>query len=535
MDTRSDLVDFTLGDMVRLAASVRALTDDVTHLEQYAGRLCTHLHETFLGAEGDRQALLVRLYLTQPLSTLPQIERDFALREARHSEEDVRCLTLLGTAGDEPAWNDRRQSESHLVLPLYDERRVEEMPMVASLFRQMGIDVATLVAPGGRLLNPQAHRYGVFHVPEAAGSPLIPAQGFVQQYDVRSVLGFGGVLPDGEMYAVVLFTRVAVPRSIAHLLETLSPSITLALVELSDLPVFGDRLEPPPPRSTSSERATAREGLLRGLLEVHERVAALESDAARVAVANATREAERSATLARTLQASLLPHELPKVSGMRVDGFFRPAGDGSEVGGDFYDLFAIRRGTWGLVLGDVSGKGVGAAALTALARHTVRAAAMRAKTCVEVLRVLNDAVYRQEIAEERYLTAVFAFLRRQGDVIEVDLCLGGHEAPLLLRPGQPAVEVGAIGQPLGLFRAAELSHSRIELRRGESLITFTDGVTEARQDRELFGQTRVHATLSALADRHIEGIVRGLADAVLGFQRDTASDDIAILGLQSTR
>ena len=534
MDTRSDLADFTLGDMVRLAASVRTLTVGAAHVEQYAGRLCTHLHETFIAAEGDRQALLVRLYLTQPWESLPDTERDFALQGAAAPAEGFRCLTLLGTAGDEPAWNDRHQSKSHLVLPLQDERRVNEMPMVASLFRQMGIDVAALVEPGGRLRD-QDHRYGVFHVPEAVDSPLIPAQDFVHEYGVRSVLGFGGVLPDGEMYAVVLFTRVAVPRTIAHLLETLSPSITLALVELLDLPVFAERIEAPQRRSSPEERASAREALLRGLLEVHERVAALESDAARAAVAAATREAEKSATLARTLQASLLPHDLPKVSGMRTAGFFRPAGDGSEVGGDFYDLFAVRRGTWGLVLGDVSGKGVGAASLTALARHTVRAAAMRAKSCVEVLRVLNDAVYRQEIAEERYLTAVFAFLRRQGDVIEVDMCLGGHEAPLLLRPGQPAVDVGTIGQPLGLFRAAELTRSQVELRRGDSLITYTDGVTEARRDGDLFGQTRAHATLSALADRHVEDIVRGLADAVLGFQSQSASDDIAVLGIQSTR
>ncbi len=531
MGATSDLNDFVLGDMVRLAASIRSLTPQARHVEEYAELLCTQLREAFADDLVGHQALLVRLYLTQPAEALPTTERDFSGAD----DPTTRCLTLLGTSGSLPEWNDRRMSRGHLAIPLHTPERINNLPMIAGLLRQMGIDVDALVEPAGLVMDPREHRFGVFHVPEARGSALIPAQDFVAEHGVRSVLGFGGVLPDGEMYAVVVFTRVPLRREIAVLLETLSPSITLALTELADLPVFADRPNDVGNRATEQERAATRESLLRGLLEVHERVAADESDRARVAVAQATREAARSAHLARTLQASLLPLELPKASGLKSAAYFRPAGDGSEIGGDFYDLFLVRRGVWGFVLGDVSGKGAGAASLTALARHTVRAAALRAKSCVEVMRVLNEAVYRQSIAEEHYLTAAFGFLTRRGTALEVDLCLGGHESPLLLRRGQPAAEVGLLGQPLGLFAHADLSPSKFEMLRGDILLAYTDGVTEARRDRDLYGTDRVSATVSALSDRAVGDVVAGLASAVEGWQGPDASDDVAILGLQSTR
>ncbi|MCU1624673.1 MAG: protein serine phosphatase with GAF(s) sensor(s) [Frankiales bacterium] len=531
MGASNDLTDFGLGDMVRLASSLRAFAGQSAHLEDYAGQLCTFLHEAFVDDTGGRQAVLVRVYLTQPAAGLPATERAFV----GDVDDQVRCLTLLGTAGESPEWNDRRLSQGHLVIPLHNADRIAELPMIAGLLAQMRVNVGALVAPPGLVLDPAEHRFGVFHVPDAWGSPLIPAQDFVREHGVRSVLGFGGVLPDGEIYTVVLFARVAVRREIAELLEALSPSITLAMTEMLDLPVFADRSGVRTSRVAERDRAQAREALLRGLLEVHERVAAQESDRARGAIAEARREAERSGNLARTLQASLLPHELPRISGLKSAAYFQPSGDGSEIGGDFYDVFPIRRGTWGLVLGDVSGKGAGAASLTALARHTVRAAALRTRSCIEVLRVLNEAVYRQEIAEERYLTAVFALLTRRGWVLEVDLCLGGHEPPLLLRPGQPAIEVGSIGQPLGLFPHPDISSTRFEMQRGESLITFTDGATEARRDQDFFGLQRVEATLAALSDRAISEIVDGLAGAVTAFQGPDASDDLAILGIQSTR
>ena len=531
MGATSDLNDFVLGDMVRLASTMRTLTGQARHVEEYADLLCSHLREAFVDDVVGQQALLVRLYLTQPAGALPAAEREFS------GVEDVatRCLTLMGTAGDLAEWNDRRLSQGHLVIPLHTPERINALPMIAGLLKQMGIDIEAIVEPAELVMDPMEHRFGVFHVPEARGSPLIPAQDFVAEHGVRSVLGFGGVLPDGEMYAVVVFTRVPVRREIAVLLETLSPSITLALTELANLPIFAERPQDTGNRASEQELAAARESLLRGLLEVHERVAAGESDRARLAVAQATREATRSAHLARTLQASLLPLELPKASGLRSAAYFRPAGDGSEIGGDFYDLFPVRRGTWGFVLGDVSGKGAGAAALTALARHTVRAAALRAKTCVEVMRVLNEAVYRQPIAEERYLTAVFGFLTRRGSALEIDLCLGGHESPLLLRRGRPAVEVGQLGQPLGLFPHAELTGAKFAMMRDDILLAYTDGVTDARSGRDLYGSDRVIATVSALSDRAVGDVVSGLAAAVEGFQGPDASDDVAILGLQSTR
>lgn len=530
MGLSTDLQELSLGDVVRLAARLRSLSAGVASIEAYADRLCATLAEAFADDSHGRQVVLARFYLTQPAASLPPAELSFAGEPA----DATRCLTLLGSAGDLPEWNDRRQSVGHLCIPLTTVDSIAALPMVSGLMSQMRVDVPTLVRPAGLVVDPSAHRFGVFHVPEAAGSALIPGQDFVRQHGIASVVGIGGVLPDGEMYALVLFTVTPVSLHAATLLETLSPSITLTLTDLLDLPTFADLPATQTVKGTPTARAAAREGLLRGLLEVHERVAEAESDRTRAALARVQQEAERSASLARTLQASLLPLELPKISGLKSAAFFHPAGDGSEIGGDFYDLFPIRRGTWGLVLGDVSGKGASAASLTALARHTVRAAALRARTSPAVLHVLNEAVYRQQIAEH-YLTALFALVTRRGPVVEIDLCLGGHEPPHLLRPGQPAAEVGACGQPLGLFPRAELTQSRFDLRRADTLVTYTDGVTDARRGRERYGSQRVEATLSALSGRPVSDVVAALATGVQQFQGEHAVDDMAILAIQSTR
>jgi hypothetical protein len=289
VDAFGDLTAFGLGDMVRLAGALRDLADGCRSVEEFATRVCTHLHEHLVDADGSRQTVLVRFYATVPFAALPPAERSFVTTTWGAPPAEATCLTLLGTVGTEPAWNHREQSEGHRVMPLTDARQVAGLPMVAALLHQLGIDVDALVSASALLLRQGSeHSYGVFHVPEAGGSPVIPAQDFVADHGVESALGFGGALPTGEVYAVVMFTRVPVRRESAELFDTVALSTTLAALEMLATPIFaGDGPRAPLRELSPLERVEARETVLRGLLEVHERVAASESDAARRALRHA--------------------------------------------------------------------------------------------------------------------------------------------------------------------------------------------------------------------------------------------------------
>jgi serine phosphatase RsbU (regulator of sigma subunit) len=535
MDEYGDLTTFGLSDMVRLARAVRDLNTGCRSVAEFAGRVCSHLNERLVDAEGTRQTLLVRFYGTAPSGALPSAEQDFVVANWGEQPVTTPCLVLLGTVGTMPDWNDRGRSKGHRVIPLTDARQLAGLPMVAALLHQLGIDVEALLSASAHLLHDDDAQqpYGVFHVPHAAGSPVIPAQDFVTEHGVKSVLGFGGSLPTGEVYAVVMFCRVEVPREAARLFDTVALSTSLAALDMLDAPLFGADDGPRSSTRMLSEvqRLRARESVLRALLEVHERVAVSEAGAAREALERATHEAARYSTLARTLQASLIPAMLPSLPGVETAAFYRPAGDGSEVGGDFYDVFPVRDGVWGLVLGDVSGKGAPAAALTALARYTVRAAAFHGESGVVVLSDLDEALHRHE-SDERYLTALFALLSPSPGRLVVDLTLGGHPAPLLVRANGDVEEVGEPGSVLGLLSGPAFSQTRHVLRPGDALVAFTDGMTEARRGNEQYGDGRLRAALRSCGGMTAAAIAARLGEDVLAFQGEHAHDDTAVVVLR---
>ena len=152
----------------------------------------------------------------------------------------MKCLTLLASCGVERAWNSRHRSAGHKALPLPSAESVARSPMIAQLIRQLGVEVQFLLAPDSRLMvEMEQHSFNVFYVPDAEGSPFIPAQEeFVVPYRVRSVLGFGGVLPSGDLYAMILFSRTRVSREVAELFRTLSLNVKVALLPFVDRQVF---------------------------------------------------------------------------------------------------------------------------------------------------------------------------------------------------------------------------------------------------------------------------------------------------------
>ena len=192
----------------------------------------------------------------------------------------------------------------------------------------------------------------------------------------------------------------------------------------------------------------------RVLVEDVGRRAALALDSARL-------YAERD-HVARTLQSSLLPSELPDIPGAEIAARYLAAGDGNEVGGDFYDCFATGAGDWALVIGDVCGKGAEAAALTALARYTLRAAALHTRRPRAVLEQLNTALLRDRL-DYRFCTVLYVSLTPHADRLTACVTAGGHPLPIVIRASGELETVGTPGSLLGIVDVPELSEERVDL------------------------------------------------------------------------
>lgn len=236
------LPDLTLQDMALCGRALRTAGKGAASMEEAAGRVTSYLYEELTDPEGNRANVLARFYKTHPFAGLEEGLQEFASRQAGGElAPDTRCLTLLSTFGEETAWCSRHRSRSHRTIPLPSAQAVEQAPMIAQLVRQLGLDVSLVVRPAPELLVDQhQHSFNVFYVEEAAGSPYIPAQAdFVEPYGVRSVLGFGGLLPNGDLYAVILFVRVTVPRPTAQMFQPLALATKLAILPFTRGPVFG--------------------------------------------------------------------------------------------------------------------------------------------------------------------------------------------------------------------------------------------------------------------------------------------------------
>jgi PAS domain S-box-containing protein len=247
------------------------------------------------------------------------------------------------------------------------------------------------------------------------------------------------------------------------------------------------------------------------------------------AIDNARLFSER-AYIARTLQQSLLPAELPDIPGIEAAARFRPMGEGNEVGGDFYDLFETGAHGWTIVMGDVCGKGPDAAAVTALARYTLRAAAMRERLPSRSLRVLNEALLRQR-DDRRFCTVAYAYLEPAEEGIRVGCAIGGHPLPLLLRAGGTVEAVGSPGTLLGVLPDPNFEDSLVSLHPGDSLVFYTDGV-EGRGLDPALDETGLSHLLAACAGEGADAIAARVEEAALTAAGGTPRDDIAVLVLR---
>ena len=266
------------------------------------------------------------------------------------------------------------------------------------------------------------------------------------------------------------------------------------------------------------------------------------AEEARAAQHAAEHAEARLRVLVDTLQGSLVPRYLPAVPGLALAGAYRPAGDGSEVGGDFYDVFATDCDEWWVVLGDVSGKGVDAAVLTALVRNGARALATSLAESERepalVLRRLDDLVERHET--ERFCTVVLLRMRRRGTgTWSVTMASGGHPPLLLRQGGGPVVPVEVQSPPVGmglqsgLDRDGDPVQGSIDLGQGDMVVLYTDGMSEVRTPDGFLGDEGLSLALDTIASSSscADEVAGRLLDHVLDLQAGTPRDDIACLVL----
>ncbi len=238
-----DLSNFLLQDMAGCGSSLRKLGDGASSMAEVADRTVRFLYDSFKDPEtGSSACALVRFFKTHPYQDLDDGLQDFAqgILGAAPESATMPCLTLLATAGDRPEWSELDQSQGHRAIPLSSEQMVEQSPMIAQLIKQLGLDVSIVLQPNPALLvDIEQRTFNVFHVPDALGSPYVPAQEqFVAPFGIQSVLGFGGMLPSGNLFATILFSKVKIPRSTAEMFKTLALNIKVAILPFAAQPLF---------------------------------------------------------------------------------------------------------------------------------------------------------------------------------------------------------------------------------------------------------------------------------------------------------
>ena len=239
------LTQLSLQDITKIGVTLRSIGSSADSLESVADCCVQHLYQNLIDPlTGEPACALVRFFKTVSYSTLPaELQTSVQAATGQTSASistDLKCLTLFGTVGDRPEWCDRRASTGHQVIPLTSEQSVSQIPMISQLIKSFGLDISCVLAPNPNLLMALERKTcNVFYIPAAAGSEFIPAQGqFVEPYGIKSVLGFGGMLPCGNLFSIILFSKVEITKPVAHLFKTLPLNIKMSVAPLSRKQLF---------------------------------------------------------------------------------------------------------------------------------------------------------------------------------------------------------------------------------------------------------------------------------------------------------
>jgi len=263
-----DLTQFTLEDITKSGSALRNLGMGAASMEEVANKIVYYLYNHLIDQDtGVNSCLLIRFFRTYPYKELDKTLRKRACRQLGNASQlpEMKWMTMLATAGERPEWNSTQASINHQLIPLVDEDDfTKKLPMMSQLVKQFGLDVNTLLTPPELLVDLEQRTYNVFYVPEAVGSPYIPAQDeFVIPYKIKSVLGFGGLLPSGNLFVIILFSKVYIPRDTADMFKTLGLNSKIALLPFDSFKSIGED-------SPSGVEIKSQVAALKQLLEVND-------------------------------------------------------------------------------------------------------------------------------------------------------------------------------------------------------------------------------------------------------------------------
>jgi len=278
------------------------------------------------------------------------------------------------------------------------------------------------------------------------------------------------------------------------------------------------------------DREQAARGRRRSLIDREMHVVELQRE--QELRAEALRHQHRAEQLARTLQRSLSPPSLPRIPGLDVAVHYQPSAP-EEVGGDFYDLFPLTGGRSGFFLGDVCGKGPEAAAITSLARYTMRTAAMLHETPDAILMDLNAALLMHSAGPMQTCTAVYGQLDMSTGAAAITLAAAGHPAPLIVRANGSVQATAAHGTLLGAVKEPAFATCQVHLDPGDVIVMFSDGLLDTKIDGIPVDEQHTAQLLSGTAHVSAQALVQRLTHALQHVDRPLR-DDIAIMALGRT-
>jgi signal transduction histidine kinase/HPt (histidine-containing phosphotransfer) domain-containing protein/ActR/RegA family two-component response regulator len=272
-----DITNFDLYHMTHCGRALRETAERATSMEEAAQGITAYLYDNLIdGRTGSRGCALVRLFMTQAYSRLDEELQALAasLVAGEPPTPDMKCLVLLGTAGEREEWNARENSQGHRVIPLPSKQVVQRLPMIKNLIKQLGLEIESVLSPDPKvILEPATTDYNVFYVANARNSPFIPdQQGFVIPLRIQSALGFGGMLSSGNIFTIIIFTKVPIAKEISYLFKPLSLSVKLSLDRFEAKPLVPGVEKNGPIPSLEAERINLinRASALEQLLDLHE-------------------------------------------------------------------------------------------------------------------------------------------------------------------------------------------------------------------------------------------------------------------------
>lgn len=293
-----DIQKMTLRDMSECGLALRRLGANALSMEEVSHHIIEYLYENFINSSSaEKDCVLIRFFKTHAYEKLTPDLQKYAneILKGNIAPDNLKCLTMLATAGELPEWNSRHKSVGHKAIPLVDEDTITRIPMIAQLIQQLGLNPGTVIQPDPELLTDLEQKmYNVFYVPHALDSPYIPSQSsFVVPFNIKSVLGFGGLLPSGNIFTILMFTRVEIPEMVVNLFRPLALNIKMAILPFDGGDIFKDSVTSEDNElfadlnsDKSLQYLNSKIATLNQLLDVSEQSTITQSDKLEEAIAN---------------------------------------------------------------------------------------------------------------------------------------------------------------------------------------------------------------------------------------------------------